>query len=94
MLFFVKVRVDVNKLVEFGQKLQAGGLKTHPLNTYCLKDDASVGLNIWEAENRGAFEKAFAPYKEYYSEVMEIVPIITAQDAQRILMNQLTERQG
>ena len=94
MLFFVKVRVDVNKLMEFGQKLQAGDLKTHPLSTYCLKDDASVGLNIWEAENRGAFEKAFAPYKEYYSEVMEIVPIITAQEAQKILVEQLIERRG
>ena len=94
MLFFVKVRVDVNKLVEFGQKLQAGVLKTHPLNTYCLRDDASVGLNIWEAENLEAFEKAFAPHREYYSDVMEIVPVITAQEAQRILIEQLTARQA
>ena len=69
-------------------------MKSHPLSTYCLKDDASVGLNIWEAENLEAFEKAFAPHREYYSDVMEIVPVITAQEAQRILMEQLTARQA
>jgi hypothetical protein len=90
MLFFVKVRVDVNKLAEFGQKLQAGALPTHPVSTYCLKDDPSVGLNIWEAENQEVFERAFAPHREFYSEVMEITPVITAQEAQKILMEQIT----
>ena len=92
MLFLVKVRVDIDKLGEFGQKLQAGVLRTHPLSTYCLKDDPAVGLNVWEAENPEAFEKAFAPHREYYSEVMEIVPIITPQEAQRILREQLAGR--
>ncbi len=90
MLFFVKVRVDVNKLAEFGQKLQAGALPTHPVSTYCLKDDPSVGLNIWEAENREAFEKAFAPHREFYSEEIEIAPVITPQESQKILMEQIT----
>lgn len=89
MLFFVKVRVDVGKLVELGQKLQAGAFQTHPLSTYCLKEDPSVGLNIWEADNREAFEKAFAPHREYYSEVMEIVPVVTPQEAQGMLMSQV-----
>ncbi len=90
MLFFVKVRVDLNKLAEFGQKLQAGALHTHPVSTYCLKDDPAVGLNIWAAEDREAFEKAFAPHREYYSAVMEVVPVITPQEAQKILMEQIT----
>ena len=92
MLFFVKVRVDIDKLGEFGQKLQTGALRTHPLSTYCLKDDPAVGLNVWEAENQEAFEKAFAPHRTYYSEVMEIVPVITPQEAQRVLMEQLAGR--
>jgi hypothetical protein len=90
MLFFVKVRVDVNKLAELGQKLQTGALHTHPVSTYCLKDDPSVGLNIWEAENQEAFEKAFAPHREYYSVVMETIPVITPQEAQKILMERMT----
>ncbi|MBN1429116.1 MAG: hypothetical protein JXB07_12140 [Anaerolineae bacterium] len=89
MLFFVKVRVDVDKLVDLGQRLQAGAIQTHPVITYCLKEDPSIGLNIWEAEDREAFEKAFAPHREYYSEVMETVPVITPQEAQKILMEQM-----
>ena len=92
MLFFVKVQVDVRKLAEFGQKLQAGAFSAHPLSTYCLKDDPSIGLNIWEAESREAFEKAFAPQREYYSAVMEVTPVITPQEAQRILMAQMTRK--
>lgn len=90
MLFFVKVRIDVSKLAEFGRKLQAGTFHAHPLSTYCLKDDPAVGINIWEAEDRETFEKAFAPQREYYAEVMEVTPVITAQEAQRILMEQVT----
>jgi hypothetical protein len=92
MLFFVKVRVDVTKLNEFGQKLQTGALSTHPLITYCLQDDPTVGLNIWEAEDQEAFEKAFAPHREYYASVMEVTPVITSQEAQRILMAGITPR--
>jgi hypothetical protein len=90
MLFFVRVRVDVTKLAEFGQKLQTGALHTHPVSTYCLKDDPSVGLNIWEAEDPEAFEMAFAPHRAFYSDVMEILPVITPQEAQRILMERMT----
>ncbi len=89
MLFFVKVRVDINKLAEFGQKLQTGVLRTHPVSTYCLQADPAVGLNIWEAKDQEAFEKAFAPHREYYSAVMEITQVITPQEAQKILMEQI-----
>lgn len=90
MLFFVKARVDINKLAEFGQKLQAGEFRAHPLSTYCLKDDPSVGLNIWEAEDQESFEKDFAPQRGYYSAVLEVIPVITAREAQQILMEQIT----
>jgi hypothetical protein len=91
MLFFVKVRIDVKKLEELGQKLQSGELDTSQLkSTYCLKEDPSVGLNIWEAEDRKTFEQVFAPHKAYYAEVMEVVPVILPQEAQILLMKQLT----
>ena len=85
MLFFVKVRVDVDRLAEYGQKLQSGAIDTHPVSTYCLADEPTIGLNIWEAEDRESFEEVFAPHGEY-SRVLEIVPVVTAQAAQRILM--------
>ncbi len=88
MLFFVKVRLDVTKMAELGQKLQAGAMPTHPLSTYCLKDDPSVGLNIWEAKDRAEFDKAFAPHREYYSEILEISPIILPQESMQLLMKQ------
>jgi hypothetical protein len=88
MLFFVKVRIDLSKLAELGQKIQSGGFETHPQSTFCLKDDPSVGLNIWEAEDREDFERKFAPHREYYAEVYEVTPVITAVEAQQLLVGQ------
>lgn len=89
MLFFVKVRIDVNRLAEFGQKLQRGEIETHPLSTYCLEDDPAVGLNIWEADDQEDFDKKFALHRPFYAEVMEVTPVITAGEAQKVLMEQL-----
>ncbi|HEX7555507.1 MAG TPA: hypothetical protein VF338_02700 [Leptolinea sp.] len=91
MLFFVKVRVNIDKMAEFGRRLQTGALNTHPLSTYCLKEDPSVGLNIWEAEDEKGFESAFAPHREFYTEILEISPVILPQESMKILMNQAAE---
>jgi len=89
MLFFVKVRLDTGKMVDLGKKLQAGEIPTHPVSTYCLKDDPAVGLNIWEAEDRADFDRVFAPHKDYYSEILEVTPVILPQESMKILMKQL-----
>lgn len=47
MLYFVKVRIDCSKLSVFAKKLQSGEITTHAELTYCLKDDPSIGINIW-----------------------------------------------
>ena len=87
MYFFVKVRVDRAKLAEFGTKLRGGAITTHPLSTYCLQDDPSVGVNIWEAADRADFETQFSQHREYYSEILEISPLLTTPEAMRILMS-------
>jgi hypothetical protein len=93
MLFFVKVRIDLNKMVKMGQKLQSGELDTSAIKlTYCIKDDPSVGLNIWEANDREDFDKKFKPHKEYYAEVMEITPVITPDESYQILLKQLKNK--
>ena len=85
MLFLVKVRVNTDSLFEYGQQLQSGSITTHPLSTYCLADDPEVGLNIWEADDRDSLNEAFAPHAPY-SRILEVVPVITAQEAQRLLI--------
>jgi hypothetical protein len=89
MLFYVKVRIDVRKLAELGRKIQRGEFNSHPKSTYCLQNDPSVGLNIWEAEDLDDFERKFAPQREYYAEVYEVTPVITATEAQQLLVKQM-----
>jgi hypothetical protein len=90
MLFFVKVRINLKKMVELGQKLQSGELDRSNLrSTYCLKDDPSVGINIWEADDRNDFNMKFKPHKEYYSEILEITPVIKPEESFQILMKQI-----
>jgi hypothetical protein len=89
MLFYVKVRIDVSKLAELGRKIQSGEFDAHPKSTYCLQDDPSVGLNIWEAADLADFERKFAPQREYYADVYEVTPVITATEAQQLLAKQI-----
>jgi hypothetical protein len=89
MLFFVKVRIDVSKLAEMGRKIQSGEFTAHPTSTYCLRDDPAVGLNIWEAADLEDFERKFAPQRGYYAEVYEVTPVITATEAQQLLVKQM-----
>jgi len=86
VLFFVKVRIDEGKMVEFGQKLQCGELDTSLIiMTYCVKDDPAVGMSFWQADSQTSFEEVFDKHRVFYKEVMEIIPIITPMDS----MNQL-----
>jgi len=89
MLFQVKVRVNLAKMAEFGQKLQKGELDRRCIRgeTHCLKNDPAVGFSIWEAENRDAFDSTFAAWRIYYDEV-EINEVITPVEA----MNRLFQR--
>lgn len=89
MLFQVKVRVDLARMMEFGQRLQRNKLDRSAIrtDTYCLKSDPAVGFSIWEAADREAFDKVFAAWRAYYSEA-EITEVITARDAMGELMKQ------
>lgn len=90
MLFYVKVRIDLSQLAVLGQKLATGALDRAPIRcTYCVRDDLAVGMSIWEAVDPEDFEHKFAPHRDFYAEVMEIIPVVTADESQRLLMAQL-----
>ncbi len=90
MHFQVKVRVDVSRMMEFGQKLQKNELDRNCIRgeTYCLKDDPAVGFSVWEADSRPEFDEKFAPWRRYYSEV-EVNEVITPMEAMGALMTRL-----
>lgn len=90
MLLHVKVRVDVAKMAEFGQKLQKGELDRSCIRgeTYCLKNDPAVGFSLWEVNSRGEFDQIFAPWRYYYSEA-EINEVITPMEAMGALIVQM-----
>jgi hypothetical protein len=58
-------------------------------STYCIKDDPTVGLSIWEADDKADFDKKFEPHKKYYADVLEITPVIPAEESKKILMEQM-----
>jgi hypothetical protein len=87
MKYLVKVKVNVSTMMEFGEKLQKGELDRSCIKgeTYCLKEDPSIGYSIWESETQEEFEKKFHPWKQYYSK-MEIKEVISPDEAMRLLM--------
>jgi hypothetical protein len=90
MFFFVKVRVDMDRLPEFGRRLQSGELISGSVgSTYCLAADPEVGMSVWEAESRDDFERKFAPYREFYAQVIEVETVVLAADAQKMLFERM-----
>jgi hypothetical protein len=86
MLFLVRVRVDVNRLSELAQRLASHELDTSAMRgTYCLQGDPSVGLSIWEVDDRNDLERRLQPLRPYYAEVMETEPVIRPDEALTLL---------
>lgn len=94
MFFFVKVRIDTTKMMEFGQKLQSGDIDTsHTIMTYCIKDDPTVGLNFWYADSIEEFENILLQYKPYYKEIIETIEVITPMNAMKLIMENMKKQQ-
>ena len=94
MLFFVKVRIDTAKMMEFGQKLQNGEIDTsHTIMTYCIKDDPTVGLSFWHADSQKSFEEVFAQHSVYYKEVIDVIPLVTPMDSMKLIMETMKKQQ-
>lgn len=86
-VFFVIVRINISKMIEFGQKLQNGEIDTsHIILTFCKKDDPTVGMSFWKAESREQFDDVFAQHRPFYNDVLEITPVITPMDSMKLIM--------
>jgi hypothetical protein len=93
MQFQVRVRVDLSRMAEFGQKLQKGELDRSLIRgeTHCFKDDPAVGFSIWEAGSREEFNEKFEPWRKFYSEVT-VNEVISPIQAMTVLVDQLKSR--
>ena len=87
MLFFVKVRIDIDHIDELGRRLADGTLDRSALrSTHCHRFDPEVGLNIWEADSPTEFWQQFTPHRAYYRDLLEVTPVITPGEAMHLLL--------
>ena len=91
MKYLVKVKVNVDTLPEFGQKLQKGELDRSCVRgeTYCLNDDPAIGYSVWEVKSEEEFERKFNPWRQFYSNV-ELFEVISPVEAMQRLFSQQT----
>lgn len=91
MLYLVKVRVDVNKIAEFGRKIADREFDSSSTKwTFCPKDDPTVGYSLWETADEAEFETKFGPYRPYYEEVA-ISEVVPPAEAQALIMQKLRQ---
>ena len=89
MILQIKVKVRIETLKEFGEKLMSNQLDRSAIisETYCEKEEPSIGLSYWKVENMKEFEEKFLLWKQYY-ESYEVKEVITAKEAMYFLFNQ------
>jgi hypothetical protein len=87
MILQIKVKVKVDTLQEFASKIMTGALDRSAIlgETYCEKDNPSVGISYWEVENMEEFETKMAGWKPYY-ESIEVKEVVKAQKAMFMLI--------
>jgi predicted DNA-binding protein len=91
--YFVKVRIDTDKMGELGQKIQSGELDTSKtLMTFCVQNDPTVGVSFWKAKDEKDFEATFSEHRSYYKEILEITPVITPMESMKLLMRKLQQK--
>ena len=88
MIIQIKVKVKTDMLKEFGEKLMSGKLDRSAIisETYCEKDEPSIGISYWKVEDLKEFENKFSFWKPYYEEV-EIKEVIRAKEAMTLLFS-------
>lgn len=90
VFFYVKVRIDPAKMIEFGKKLHNGEIDSSKIIvTYCIKDDPTVGISFWQAEDKDSFEKVFSQHKPFYKEILEVIPMITPTNSMHLILENL-----
>jgi hypothetical protein len=89
MTFQVKVKVNTDTLKDFAKKLMKGQLDRSAIisETFCEKDEPSIGISFWQAKDLEEFESKFSSWRPYYQNI-EIKEVITAKDAMLKLFNQ------
>lgn len=90
LYFFIKVKIDITKIKELGEKLQSGELdSSNIIMTYCIKNDPTVGLSFWQADTFEDFNKTFEQFKIYYSEVIDVIQVVTSMQSLKLIMESL-----
>ncbi len=88
MILEVKVKVKIDTLQEFAQQLMTGSLDRSAIisETYCYKENPSVGISYWQVDDMDEFEEKFLPWKAFYEEAV-IKEVITAKAAMMALIS-------
>jgi len=82
MLLQIKVKVKINLLKDFAAKLMSGQLDRSLIisETYCEKNDPTVGISYWKVDDMEEFENKFSLWKHFY-EIFEVKEVVTAKEA-------------
>ncbi len=89
MIVQIKVKVRTATLKDFAEKLMSGQLDRSAIisETYCEKNDPSVGISYWKIADMEEFENKFSQWKQFY-ETVEVKEVVSAKDAMIALFNQ------
>ena len=90
MLFHVRYRLKEQMLPELAEAVQSGGFPYKAKHVFASLDDPLTGLTIWDTPDRASFDEVITLLEDY-AEVVEVIPVVSAEEAQQRVFQKLSK---
>ena len=90
MLFFVRYRLKEERLKELAEAVRSGEFTYKAKYVYASLNDPLVGLTIWDVPTEDMFD-VIKTQLEQYADISEIMPVISAEEAQQRIFKELSQ---
>jgi len=89
MLFYVRYRLKNEKLADLAEEVHSGKFPYKAKHVFASTEDPFVGLTIWEANDQAGLDVILSKLK-IFAEVLEVIPVVSAEYAQQRIFHELS----
>ncbi len=89
MLYYIRYRLKDDKVQNLAEEVRSGEFPFKAKHVYVSMEDPFEGITIWEIDDESSAETVIAKLKEF-ADVRELIPVVSAEDAQQKIFKKLS----